>query len=44
MTEFKMAIVDELGDVMYWCNELAETEIEEILDAHPEWKRTFIEW
>ena len=44
MADFKMAIVDELGEVKHWCSELSKEEIEEILNAHPEWKRAFIEW
>lgn len=41
--EFRIAIVDELGYVMYWCDELqGEEQIECILDAHPEWKRKCI--
>ena len=42
--EFKSAIVDELGCVMYWCDELQdENQIECILDNHPEWNRKCIE-
>ena len=42
--EFKSAIVDELGCVMYWCDELQdENQIECILDNHPEWSRKCIE-
>lgn len=32
------AIVDELGTVRYWCRELDEMEIEDVLDSHPEWR------
>ena len=42
--EFKSAIVDELGCVMYWCDELQdEDQIECILNSHPEWNRKCIE-
>lgn len=37
--EFRTAIVDELGDVVCWCEDLTEDNIEEILDTHPEWSR-----
>ena len=42
--EFRSAIVDELGYVMYWCDELQdEDQIECILNSHPEWSRKCIE-
>lgn len=42
--EYRSAIVDELGHVMFWCNELqGEEQIECILNAHPEWRRECIE-
>ena len=44
MAEFKIAIVDELGEVKHWCSDLTAEEIEQILATHPEWKRQFIEW
>lgn len=35
---YKTAIVDELGYVMLWCDELQRDEqIECILNGHPEW-------
>ena len=35
---YKTAIVDELGYVMFWCDELQRDEqIECILNGHPEW-------
>lgn len=37
MLEFKSAIVDECGDVVYWCENLTDNEIDEILVNHPEW-------
>ena len=43
MAEFKMAIVDELGEIVCWCSKLTEEEIKDILNNHPEWKRRFIE-
>jgi hypothetical protein len=34
--EFRSAIIDELGCVMYWCDELQdEDQIECILNSHP---------
>lgn len=44
MVEFRTAIVDELGEVMYWCDELSENEIKNILDNHIEWKQKCVEW
>ena len=44
MLEFRSAIVDECGDVMYWLNELSKSEIAEILANHPEWKKKCVEW
>lgn len=44
MVEFRSAIVDELGEVMYWCDELTENEIREILKNHTEWKKKCVEW
>ena len=42
--EFRSAIIDELGCVMYWCDELQdEDQIECILNSHPEWSRKCIE-
>ena len=35
---FCRAIVDECGTVRYWCNELSEFEIQELLDEHEEWR------
>lgn len=35
---YRSAIVNELGHVMFWCDELQEDEqIECILNSHPEW-------
>lgn len=35
---YRTAIVDELGSVMYWCNELqGQEQIDTILGSHPEW-------
>lgn len=36
MLVYESAIVDELGDVIAWCRDLSEKEIEEILDEYPE--------
>lgn len=42
--EFRTAIVDELGHIMFWCDELQdEDQIECILNSHPEWNRKCIE-
>lgn len=30
-------ISNELGEIEYYCSELSEDEIEEIMDIHPEW-------
>lgn len=41
---YRNAIVDELGHVMFWCDELqGEDQIECILDSHPEWNRRYVE-
>ena len=44
MIKFRTAIVDELGKVMYWCDALSQSKINEILDNHIEWKQKCIEW
>ena len=36
MLVYESAIVDELGDVVTWCKDLSEKEIEQILDRYPE--------
>ena len=36
MLVYESAIVDELGDVIAWCRDLSEKEIEQILDRYPE--------
>lgn len=41
---YKSAIVDELGEVVCLCEGLSKSEIAEILDNHPEWKKTCVEW
>ena len=42
--EFRTAIVDETGCVMWWCDELQDGEqIEVILVGHPEWSVETIE-
>lgn len=40
---FRTAIVDELGDIVEWCDKLTEEEIEEMLDEHVEWSRKAIQ-
>lgn len=42
MTEYRSAIVDECGDVVYWCDELTDEEVDDILDSHEEWSRKCI--
>lgn len=37
MLEFKNVIFDECGCIRYWCSEMTEEEIEEVLENHPEW-------
>lgn len=42
--EFRTAIVDETGCVMFWCDELQDEEqIEYILNLYPECRRECIE-
>lgn len=42
--EYRTAIVDECGCVMWWCDELQGNEqIECILVSHPEWTMRAIE-
>ena len=36
--EFKMAIVDECGEVMAWLTDLTKDEACEMLEQNPEWK------
>lgn len=43
MLEFKTAIVNELGEIIQWCEDLTENEIDEILIKHPEWRTKCIE-
>ena len=44
MLVYRSAIVDELGCVMYWCDELqGDEQVDGILDGHPEWKVAAIE-
>ena len=35
---YKMAIVDECGEVMAWMSDLTSTETEKMLNEHPEWQ------
>jgi len=41
--EFRTAIVDELGYVKYWRDELSYEKEIEILSSHPEWTIKCIE-
>ena len=38
MIEYRTAIVDECGDVVMWCEDMDQDEIEEILEDHIEWR------
>lgn len=41
--EYRSAIVDETGWVMFWCDELqGEAQIECILNSNPEWTKKCI--
>lgn len=40
---YRNAIVDELGDVMFWLDELRLDQIECILNVHPEWTTKCVE-
>ena len=40
---YRSAIVDELGEVMYWCSDLTKEEVYQILRDHPEWDCNLIE-
>ena len=35
---YQWALVDECGTVRKYCSDLSETEIEDLLINHPEWK------
>lgn len=44
MQMYRSAIVNELGYVMFWCNELqGDEQIECILNNHPEWSVKCVE-
>ena len=40
---YRSAIIDELGHFICWCSEYTETEIDEMLDEHPEWECRLIQ-
>lgn len=40
---YKSAIVDELDNVMYWCDDLSAEEMKLILSSHPEWAIEVVE-
>mgnify|MGYP007038281378 CR=1 FL=1 len=42
MMEYRSAIVDECGDIVYWCDESTREEIDECLAQHPEWRERCI--
>ena len=39
---YEQAIVDECGYIVAWCVGYSDEEIAEILENHPEWKKTCI--
>lgn len=41
--ELRGIIVDECGTVRKFCDDYSESEIEEILENHPEWYMTTVE-
>ena len=43
MVEYRSAIVDECGAVVYWCSELTKSQIINILGRHEEWRIRYIE-
>ena len=44
MQMYRSAIVNELGYVMFWCDELqGDEQIECILNGHPEWSIKCVE-
>lgn len=44
MQMYRSAIVNELGHVMFWCDELqGDEQIECILNGHPEWSIKCVE-
>lgn len=40
---YRRAIVNELNEIICWCNDLTDIEIESILFSHPEYKISCIE-
>ena len=40
---FKTALVDELGLVQFWCDELDDEEIADLLEEFPEWSEKAIQ-
>lgn len=41
---YRSAIVNELGHIMFWCDELqGDEQIECILNGHPEWSIKCVE-
>ena len=44
MQMYRSAIVNELGHVLFWCDELqGDEQIECILNGHPEWSIKCVE-
>lgn len=41
--QYRFAILDECLSVRYWCDELTQAEIDEILENHPEWTTRCVE-
>ena len=40
--EYSSVVVDELGEVVAWCKDLTQEEIEKVLNESPEYKITCI--
>lgn len=37
MTYYRTAIVDELGEPIYWLSDISESQCDSILESHPDW-------
>lgn len=42
LIEYRSAIVDELGDIVCWCDDLKNNEVDSFLIAHPECRKQCI--
>jgi hypothetical protein len=43
MREYRSAILDEVLCVRYWCDQLTDEQVDEILENHPEWRIMCVE-